>query len=137
MQLDGTAIDKLVSWLGPDGAIAGLDSGKLTAAELLKLAEAKALVIDKKSSRHDIICELVNAGTRVVTESPDELTQMSRRELERLLIDRNVSVAEMSRILSEFEMEPRRMTRSKMIEFFANEVADIGMYQRVSRGRTT
>ena len=128
-------IDRLIEWLGPSGAVAGLDSSDITAADLYEIAGQRGLNLEKKSSRHDLVCDIVNANKRLITENPQELTELSRSELEEIIRSRNVSATELKEVLDGFDIKSRRLTRSKLIDFFVNEIADIGMYQRVSRGK--
>ena len=128
-------IDKLTEWLGPKGAVAGLDNSDITASDLYEVSVERNLNLEKKSSRHDLICDIVNANKRLITEDSQELTELSRAELEELVRGRNVSATEMKEVLDKFGIKFRRLTRSKLIDFFVNEIADMGMYQRVSRGK--
>lgn len=129
-------IDRLIEWLGPKGAVAGLDNSEMTASELYNIAVERDLNLEKKSSRHDLVCDIVNSKKRLITEDAQELTELSRAELEELVRVRNVSATEMKAALDELGIRSRRLTRSKLIDFFVNEIADMGMYQRVSRGKT-
>lgn len=134
MRLNKENIEQIVAWLGHDGALAGLDASDLTASEMYEITEHMNLNVERKSSRHDMACDIVNHDRTILSETPDELMDLSRSELDKVIRERNVSSKELLSILGFLEIEPRRLTRSKLIDFFVNEVADLGMYQRVSKG---
>lgn len=48
MPVKSVDIDTLVEWLGPEGAIAGLEASDLTVSDLLELGNKRGLTIDKK-----------------------------------------------------------------------------------------
>ncbi|MDK7859146.1 hypothetical protein QP671_26780, partial [Klebsiella pneumoniae] len=71
-------IQKLISWLGVEGAKAGLDKSEMTNSELL---ESFANLLPKNSSklkRSEIIEEVVLATRKMTHKSVEELMEMSK-----------------------------------------------------------
>ena len=56
-------IEKLIEWLGPDGAIAGLEGSNVTVSELYEMAVRRGLTLERRTKRGDIIVDLVNRNS--------------------------------------------------------------------------
>src|SRR3546814_19223376 len=69
-----------------------------------------------------------------IEKSSDQLMQMSRDEILRYFSDRLVSNNEIRKMLFELGIGPSGKVRIKLAEFAANEISDLGMYQRVAQG---
>jgi hypothetical protein len=127
-------IAQLTDWLGPEGAVAGLDKSSMTNSDLMMLARENGTVVDKKTARRQIAVEIVMAPIRRLSQDIESLLDMSKDELQRLFSDHMVSSREIMQILSDLGIAPKGKVK-KLSEFAANEISDLGMYQRVAKGR--
>ena len=127
-------IEKLVEWLGPDGAIAGLEGSNITVSELYELGVRHGLAVEKRTKRGDIIVDLVHRNSIRIDKTTDELLSMSRDELSNYFKDRKVSRTELLKLLSQFDMRPAPSDKVNLADFAAREISDVGMYQRVAKG---
>jgi hypothetical protein len=128
-------VDMLVKWLGPEGAIAGLEASDLTVPDLLEIGQERGISIDKKTRRRLIAIEIVNSRFDRIDKSQDELLRMSQAELKDYLETRMVSGTELIRLLARFGIEARSEAKRNLLEFTAREISDLGMYQRVAKGK--
>lgn len=135
MSLKPFEIESLIDWLGPEGAVAGLDRGHHTNAELMMLARENGVLVDSKTARRQIAIELVMTRLKRIDKNVEQLLEMTRDEVVRYLGDRMVSRSEMSNLMEELEIAPKGKIRGKYIDFVANEISDLGMYQRVASGQ--
>ena len=127
-------IEKLIQWLGRDGAIAGLQGSDITIPELCDIAIHHGLTVEKKIRRGDIILELVNRDVVRIDKTRDELLAMKYDDLKEYLRDRKVSRTELLSLLSQFDIRLGRGTNTNLVDFVAREISDYGMYQRVAKG---
>ena len=127
-------IEKLVEWLGPNGAIAGLERSNITVSKLCGMAIRSGFTVDKGTRRRDIIVDLVNRNFNRIDKSTDELLAMNYDELCKYFRDREVSRTELMKLLSQFDIRPAPSDKVNLIEFAAREISDVGMYQRVAKG---
>ena len=133
MKLD---IPILVDWLGPEGAIAGLERGKFTNAELMVIARERGGSVDKKTARRQIAIEIVMCDLPRIDKPRDYLLGMSTDELHRYFEDRMVSSRELQALLTELGLAPTGKLRGKLSDFAAREIRELGMLQRVAKGST-
>ncbi|MDE7661559.1 hypothetical protein, partial [Enterobacter hormaechei] len=99
-------IQKLISWLGVEGAKAGLDKSEMTNSELL---ESFANLLPKNSSklkRSEIIEEVVLATRKMTHKSVEELMEMSKEELSSYFHDQKYSRKELLDLLYTLEIRP-------------------------------
>lgn len=127
-------IQQLIEWLGPDGAIAGLEGSDITVSQLHEMAIHHGLAVDKKMKRSDIIVDLVNRNSTRIEKTVDELLGMNRDDLRDYFRDRKVSKTELLSLLSQFGIRPMYGDKANLMDFAAREISDLGMYQRVARG---
>ena len=127
-------IDKIVEWLGPGGAAAGLDKSPLTVSDLYKLGVERGALVEKRMRRVELINELVNQNTVRIEKLPEELMSMKYQELKLYFESRRVSKTELLKLLSEFDIRPGKESADKLTHFAAREISDFGMYKRVSEG---
>lgn len=125
----------LVQWLGPDGAIAGLEASPLTVADLIQLASEANIPVDRKMTRSEIIIEVVNYKVRRVNISPEQMMSMTPKELHQYFRERRPSRSELIGILSELGVRPSSHSGRNLMSFAAREIAELGVYERVARGR--
>ena len=127
-------IEKLIQWLGRDGAIAGLEGSDITTPELCDIAVRRGLTVEKKTRRGDIILELVNRDVVRIDKTKDELLAMKYDDLKEYFRNRKVSRTELLNLLSQFDIRLGRGVNTNLVDFVAREISDFGMYQRVARG---
>lgn len=127
-------VEKLVEWLGRDGAIAGLEESDVTLSELYEMAVRYGLSAQKKMRRRDIIIDLVNRDVVRIDKTTDELLAMKHDDLRKYLIDKKVSRTELLNLASEFDIPVGQGTSANLVDFVAREISGFGMYQRVARG---
>ena len=128
------SIEMLVEWLGPNGAIAGLEGSDITVSELCEIAIRCGRAVDKKTKRSDIIIDLVNGNSVRIDKTTDELLAMNRYDLEGYFRSRKVSRTELLNLLLEFDIRPAASDNVNLVDFAAREISDVGMYQRVAKG---
>lgn len=134
MPLKPDDVKTLTDWLGAEGAVAGLDRSEMTNSELMKLARSNGIAIDSKTPRKQIAIELVMAPLNRIDKDISELLEMSRDELSRYFADRLVSGAELRMLLDGLGIPPKGKLRTRLAEFAASEISDLGMFQRVAKG---
>ena len=127
-------VQKLVEWLGPDGAIAGLERSDITVSELREIAIHHGLAAEKKLKRSDIITDLVNRNFTRIDKTVDELLGMNRDDIRDYFRDRKVSRTELLSLLSQFDIRPMYGDKGNLMDFAAREISGLGMYQRVAKG---
>ncbi|MCY4150438.1 MAG: hypothetical protein OXF73_14020 [Gammaproteobacteria bacterium] len=127
-------IEKLVEWLGREGAIAGLETSHVTVSQLSELASRCGLAVDWQSKRSEIIVDLVNGSVCKIDKTAEELMEMSHSDLKNYFSDRKVSRPELLKLLMDLDICPMPGGRGSLMDFAAREISDIGMYQRVARG---
>lgn len=128
-------VENLVEWLGPDGAIAGLERSDLTVSDLFELASHHGVAVDKKMRRSDIINELINRKFVRIEKGTEELLAMDYRALKKYFEDKKVSRTELLKLLSEFDIYPGSEAKKNLVNFVAREISDLGMYDRVAKGK--
>lgn len=127
-------LEKLIEWLGVEGAIAGLDGSDLTAAELVELAPDSKFPGHSKLKRRDLIRTLVERKRRDLTKSPEELMRMDSDALKTYFLSIKASKKEILDLLESLDIRPGSVARNNLTEFAAREISDIGMYRRVAQG---
>ena len=135
--MKATDLDMLIEWLGPDGAAVGLEHSALTVPELFELAAELGLPVDRRTNKSQIINELVYRKVSRIEKPREDLLCMTDTELKRYLVERRVSRTELLRLLSDFDINPGSEDRKSLVEFAARELSDLGMYQRVAKGKQT
>ena len=126
---------KLVEWLGPDGAIAGLERSGVSIATLSDLATRYGVSTARGSRRREIIVDLVNGRSSRIDKTQEELMAMTQEELITYFCEREVSRTELLRLLDEFGFRPKKEAKKNLVDFAAREISTLGMFQRVAEGR--
>ena len=124
----------LVRWLGVEGARAGLlHSKRMTIESLRKMANALKLAMPEKTTRQQLIDELVKVASRRIDKSIDELFSMEQEELLQYFESMDVEPAELLDLLKEMNLTPRRKEgRRSVIEFAARELSETGRFMRIA-----
>ena len=137
MPMTNINVETLVDWLGPEGAVAGLDKSNLTNADLIMIARHNNIEVEAKAPRRQLAIELVMSPLKRIDKSVEELLELSRDELKRYFSDRLVSKTELLALLKQLEIAPSRKIRGRIADFAAGEISDLGMYARVAKGRVS
>lgn len=134
MPINSSDIGTLTEWLGPEGAVAGLERSYLANAELMRLAREQGLFVDKKTSRRQLAVELIMNRIKRIDKDSDYLLTMSPDELRRYLVERMVSDREILSFLDSLGIAPPGKIRGKLADYAAREIGDLGMFQRIAKG---
>ncbi|MFC5526176.1 hypothetical protein ACFPPA_10520 [Rhodanobacter ginsengisoli] len=126
-------VEKLIEWLGVEGAIAGLDGSDLTISELLEACQRESPP-HSKMKRRDVVKWIVEEVRSLQTKGPDELMAMDADSLRDYFISIRASRDEILGLLAALDIRPGSVARRNLTEFAAREISDIGMYRRVARG---
>ena len=127
-------LEKLIGWLGVEGAIAGLDGSDLTAAELGEFVQESKIPGHSKMKRRDLIRALVERKRLDLTKKPEELMEMDADALKTYFIAIKSSKKEILDLLESLDIRPGSVARNNLTEFAAREISDIGMCRRVAQG---
>ena len=127
-------IEKLIEWLGVEGAIAGLDASDLTTAELGELMSLNKFSGYSKLKRSELIKSLVLKKRAEMTKKPEELMSMDKESLKDYFQSIKASKKEIIDLLESLDIRPGSVARNNLTEFAAREISDIGMYKRVAQG---
>jgi hypothetical protein len=127
-------IQRLVEWLGPAGANAGILASRLSLHELIDIARARGLPLSPKPSRKEIANELVYSGSKKIEKSVDELLAMNSDDLVDYFSEINPSRSEIITLLASLGVGVSGEASRHLFKFAAGEISDLGMYQRVARG---
>ena len=127
-------LEKLIEWLGVEGAIAGMDGSDLTTAELGELMPEAKIPGHSKMKRRDLIRALVERKRLDLTKKPEELMEMDADALKTYFLSVKASRKEILDLLESLDIRPGSVVRNNLTEFAAREISDIGMYRRVAQG---
>ena len=126
---------KLISWLGPKGAIAGLAESDLTVSEIAELEKNSNHRSHSKLKRDELIIRVVTNTRKQMTKSPEELMKMGSDALMEYFLELKFSRAEILEVLDSLEIRPGSVALKNLTAFAAREISEIGMYRRVAHGR--
>lgn len=127
-------VGKLTEWLGPEGALAGLEKSKLTNAELMVLARENGLNVESKMARRQLAIELVMTRITRITKPDEYLLNLSQDELRRYLGEMMASNAELLSLLERLGISPPGRLRGKLLDYAAREISELGVFQRIAKG---
>lgn len=130
-------LEKLIDWLGPQGAIAGLESSDLTIAEIIDLFPEADIRGYSKMKREEVVTSIVLKKRNQLAKTPDELMEMDSDSLKAYFLKIKVSREEILALLDSLDIRPGSIARKNLTEFAAREISDIGMYKRVAKGGKT
>lgn len=126
-------LEILISWLGADGAKAGLLGSDLTISEIFELSNRKPSNASKMK-RGEVIEWIVDRKRSDLTRSADELMQMNAEELKNYFVSIKCSNKEILELLVSLDIRPGSVAKKNILDFAAREISDIGMYNRVAKG---
>jgi chromosome partitioning protein len=124
----------LVEWLGPTGAIAGLEGSDLTIADMREIAEKCGVTVGRQKKRSEIVRRIVASLSKRIDKSVEDLMKMSYDELRRYFSETHPSREELLEILLNLDIRPGSEGKRNLLEFAAREISDIGMFARVAQG---
>lgn len=130
MKLD---IKKLIDWLGPKGATAGLENGEVTQSELRELAMGYNISTTSKAKRTDIIRQIIDVLDKRIEKTVPEMLGMNYDELIAFFEDVRPSKRELLVLLSELEFNPGSEAKKSLYKYAARQISETGMFQRVAK----
>jgi len=105
----------------------------MTIESLRKMADALRLDLPEKTTRQQLIDELVKVASRRIDKSIDELFSMEQESLLEYFEQIEVEPAELLDILKELNLTPRRKEgRRSVLEFAARELSETGRFMRIA-----
>lgn len=127
----------LVQWLGPKGAIAGLEySREFTVRRLQKIAEAMNLEIKRNITKNELINIIIAEASRRIDKPVAALFEMGKDEIIAYFEGRDVGSSELLGLLKELDLSPpRKNSRKSLIEFAARELSETGRFMRIAGNR--
>lgn len=128
-------LDSLLDWLGPEGTKAGLQESKLTLKELVELAKERGFPLPSKPTREEVCNELAYAGAKKIDVPVEKLLGMDEVELAKYFKQARPSRFELTGVLGDLGIHIGSEARRSLYAFAAREMSDLGMYQRVARGK--
>jgi|GEM_PF-915050 len=126
----------IVRWLGPEGAIAGLDKSRhMTVDVLTKIGTALGLSWTKLPGRAQMIAEIVRVANKRIQKPVDELVRMSKDEIINYLDGVEPGREELLDLLKAIDVTPSKEGRKTLIEFAARELSETGRFMRIASPR--
>lgn len=127
----------LVRWLGPDGAMAGLEKSKRhTTERLVKLGEQLGLAVPKSATRQEMLRAIVREANKRIDKPIADLVRMMREDLISYLERADPSREELLNLLKEIDATPSKEGRQGLIEFAARELSETGRFMRIATSGT-
>lgn len=127
---------QLISWLGVEGAKAGLDKSDLTISEILDLMPGEKPSVNSKMRRLEVIDMVIEVKRKELYKSPDELMDMDVDELKLYFSDYRFTRQEILTLLETLDIRPSGEARKKLSDFAAREISEIGRFKRVAHGKS-
>jgi|LGVC01.1.fsa_nt_gb hypothetical protein len=127
-------IDKMIKWVGAKGTRAALNgSDTLTFEELAIVAENNSIEIPPNAKKKEIIDRLLLKYDKCINRSIEELEKMSSEELIDYLTKSKATEVEIIELLNKADIPIIKFkSKKKLIEFTANSISSLGIYQRIS-----
>lgn len=127
-------VEKLVGWLGPRGARAGLESSILSLQELKEIASKLGIPASGAERRQEVIREIVSKFYRSIDKPLPDLLAMGYDDLMKYFEDRQPSRSELILVLRELGFEPGSEAKKSLYKYASRQISETGMFQRVARG---
>ena len=130
-------LDKLIRWVGVKGTRAALnESDTLTLEELTLLAKNIFIELPPNAKKKEIIDRLLIKYDRCINRSLEELEKMSSDELIDYLTNSKATEVEIIELLNKADIPIIKLkSKKKLIEFTANSISGLGIYQRISSSK--
>lgn len=131
---DDFDFEKLIKWVGAKGARAALnESDTLTFEELTLIAETNSIEIPINAKKKEIVDRLLIKYDRRINQSLEELEKMSSEEIIDYLTNSKATEIEIIELLNTASIPIIKLkSKKKLIEFAANSISGLGLYQRIS-----
>ncbi len=132
-------LNQLINLVGVKGARVALqESDTLTVEDLCVIAEQNSIDIPQNAKRKEIIDRLLIKYDRRINLSLDELKKKSTEEIIDYLTKSKATEVEMIELLNRANIPVIKLLKSKrkLIEFAANSISGLGLYQRISNHDT-
>lgn len=126
----------IVDWLGPEGAKAGLRESHMALETLVSLARQRGLPLSPKPTREEVTNELAFEGRKKIDRDPDTLMRMNKEELIAYFRKVLPTNRELEDLLDSLGVRYGSEERKHLARFAADELSDIGLFQRVAKGPT-
>lgn len=127
-------VAEMIDFLGPEGAKQGLMFSLLTNDDLKALLGPASSSIGSRATREELCNEIAYLGRDKIEYSKDKLLAMSSQEILEHLRKSKPTFAELERILKEIGVRVSSESRRDFYKFFAQEIGDMGMFERVAKG---
>ena len=130
-------LDKLIRWVGVKGTRAALnESDTLTLEELTLLAKNISIKLPPNAKKKEIIDRLLIKYDRRIDRSLEELEKMSSDKLIDYLTNSKATEVEIIELLNKADIPIIKLkSKKKLIEFTANSISGLGIYQRISSSK--
>lgn len=128
-------LNQLINLVGVKGARAALrDSDTLTIEDLIVIAKQNSIDTPQKAKRKEIIDRLLIKYDKRINLSLDELKKKSTDEIIDYLTKSKATEVEIINLLENSNIPVTKLLKSKkkLIEFAANSISGLGLYQRIS-----
>ncbi len=129
-------LTQLISWLGVDGAQAGLDKSDLTISEILDLMPGEKVPVTSKMRRLEVIDMVIDLKRKELYKTPEELMDMDVDALRLYFSDYRFTRQELLALLETLDIRPSGEARKKLNDFAAREISEIGRFRRVAHGKS-
>lgn len=129
-------LTQLISWLGVEGAQAGLDKSDLTISEILDLMPGDKPPVNSKMRRLEVIDIVIEFKRKELYKSPEELMDMDVDALKLYFSDYRFTRQELLTLLETLDIRPSGEARKKLNDFAAREISEIGRFRRVAHGKS-
>ena len=133
MTLTSADIKVLVRIVGRHGACVALShSHKIRAQELLDTADSLGISLPRRTPKAEVAVAIVKYVDRRVDRSVEELKQLSVDDILQYLNQVNPDTDEVVDLLRSIGIEHRVMSRRSLLEFAANEISSLGVFERIA-----
>jgi len=129
-------LTQLISWLGVEGAQAGLDKSDLTISEILDLITGEKIPVTSKMRRLEVIDMVIDLKRKELYKTPEELMDMDVDALRLYFSDYRFTRQELLELLESLDIRPSGEARKKLNDFAAREISEIGRFRRVAHGKS-
>lgn len=129
--------EKLIKWVGAKGTRAALnESDTLTVEDFRLIAENNSIEIPTNAKKKEIIDRLIIKYDRRINRSLEDLEKMSSQEIIDYLTNSKATEIEIIELLNKATIPIIKLkSKKKLIEFTANSISGVGLYQRISSSK--
>lgn len=128
-QLD---VRRLVRWLGPQGARAGLQQSKICTVALLQQIAQELGIEAKGANRAHLIDDIVRVANKRIDKTLKDLLLLPEQELADYFRRVGATRDELIDLLKELDISPRNEGIGGLVDFTAREVSETARYMRIA-----